>query len=258
MDMVGMVLGGLGRGSAVFDGLNARINLGQDLPSQTNGKEYTISCWVYVNDKIAQRETPLAAFWGGTVSNFLYLDGNTTVRRINIRALKAFATSTADSNMSVIFGGSTDIGENKWVHIMCSVDVTAPSKRHVYINDVLESGTWSKYENENMYLQQPTAGWQVATGRAGVDSVGSPMSLAELYFTGSYIDLSIVANRRKFITADGLPAKLGSNGSLPTGSAPWLYLSGRGNAFAKNRANSIYNDAIEVFGVLGKGGLPSL
>jgi prepilin-type processing-associated H-X9-DG protein len=258
MDMVGMILGGQGRGSAVFDGVNNRIDLGQDLPDQANGTQYTISFWVFVNDKVAQREAPLTAFWGSNGSNFLYLDGNTSVRQVNIRALRAFASSVSDSDMAIIFAGNSDIGANKWVHVMCSVDVTSPTKRHVYINDVLESGTWSRYENQDMYLQQPTSGWQIATGRAGVDSVGAPMSLAEMYFTGSYIDLSIEANRRKFITADGLPARLGSDGSLPTGTTPWLYLSGRGNAFAKNRADPIYDDVITVFGVLGKGGLPTL
>jgi hypothetical protein len=252
MDMVGMITGGLGRGSAVFDGVNTVINLGGDLPDQTNGKQYTFSTWVYVGDYSSNAVHPLALVFGGDVGYPLRLTGSGSTRTLQIRMLRFFSSIVA-----LQFDSSVNVGENTWLHIMCSVDMSNVARRHVYVNDVAYTGTWTTYNNEDLRLQQPNTGWIVGGDREP-PTPSAPMSLAEMYFTGSYIDLSIEANRRKFITADGLPARLSSDGSLPTGTTPWLYLSGRGNAFAKNRADPIYDDVITVFGVLGKGGLPTL
>jgi hypothetical protein len=64
-----------------------------------------------------------------------------------------------------------------------------------------------------------------------------------------FLDLSVVANRRKFISAAGKPVDLGATGSTPTGTAPTFFLrrapgdaaalfandrSGNGNNFTVN------------------------
>ncbi|WP_374374491.1 hypothetical protein [Dongia sp.] len=51
--------------------------------------------------------------------------------------------------------------------------------------------------------------------------------IAELWFDDSFIDFSILANRRKFMNDEGKPIDLGADGSLPTGNAPLIYLSVR-------------------------------
>jgi hypothetical protein len=52
-------------------------------------------------------------------------------------------------------------------------------------------------------------------------------SLGDIWFMpGLYIDLSIEANRRRFISAAGEPVYLGANGEGPTGAVPLVYLSG--------------------------------
>jgi hypothetical protein len=52
--------------------------------------------------------------------------------------------------------------------------------------------------------------------------------VAELYLnTKEFLDLSIEANRRKFISAAGKPADdLGASGEGPTGTNPTVFLSG--------------------------------
>ena len=51
--------------------------------------------------------------------------------------------------------------------------------------------------------------------------------MAELWYApGVYIDLSVVANQRKFRTAAGKPAYLGPTGAIPTGTDPLVYMSG--------------------------------
>eukprot|EP00951_Prasinocladus_malaysianus_P002741 scaffold19422_cov43-Prasinocladus_malaysianus.AAC.1 len=50
--------------------------------------------------------------------------------------------------------------------------------------------------------------------------------MAEFYATREFLDMSVEANRRKFVSASGAPVLLGVDGSLPTGNAPDIYLSG--------------------------------
>jgi hypothetical protein len=50
--------------------------------------------------------------------------------------------------------------------------------------------------------------------------------MAEVYATNEFLDLSIESNRRKFISASGTPVNLGTDGNIPTGTQPLIYLSG--------------------------------
>jgi hypothetical protein len=51
-------------------------------------------------------------------------------------------------------------------------------------------------------------------------------SIAEVYINyAEYIDITIEANRRKFIGANGKPVSLGDDGSIPTGTSPIVYFS---------------------------------
>ena len=50
------------------------------------------------------------------------------------------------------------------------------------------------------------------------------MGLSEIWFDTTFFDLSMSANRLKFIDVNGYPVNLGSDGSTPTGSQPILYL----------------------------------
>ena len=62
----------------------------------------------------------------------------------------------------------------------------------------------------------------------GASSVGGLLFdgvISELYFnTAEYLDFSIEANRRLFISADGYPVDLGLSGQKPTGTAPIVYM----------------------------------
>jgi hypothetical protein len=63
----------------------------------------------------------------------------------------------------------------------------------------------------------------------GTDTFNPPKLeyLADFWFDAgrtSLFDLSIVANRRKFIDPLGKPVDLGATGSIPTGSPPAFFL----------------------------------
>lgn len=54
----------------------------------------------------------------------------------------------------------------------------------------------------------------------------------------NFIDFSNVTNRRLFIDAGGNPVNLGTDGSLPTGSAPDIFLSGDTDTWHVNKGTS--------------------
>jgi hypothetical protein len=59
---------------------------------------------------------------------------------------------------------------------------------------------------------------------------------ADWYFApGQFLDLSIEANRLKFIDVGGKPVDLGANGETPTGTAPAVFFSGDATGFATNK-----------------------
>jgi hypothetical protein len=91
-------------------------------------------------------------------------------------------------------------------------------------------------------------------GYSSLDSwqVGSTTSVdvgfSELWFNvpGAFYDLTFAANVAAFTTGAltmtgdpcSIPVSLGPNGMGPTGSAPHIYLSGAGNAFATNKGTA--------------------
>ena len=72
-------------------------------------------------------------------------------------------------------------------------------------------------------------------GNTGLHGYMSALWLGQ---TASFVDLTVTANRRKFINADGTPAGLGSNGQTPFGTAPAIYQNiaagGAGTAWLSN------------------------
>jgi hypothetical protein len=50
-----------------------------------------------------------------------------------------------------------------------------------------------------------------------------------------FLDISVEANRRKFINAAGDPVDLGSDGSTPTSTAPIVYQNGDFTNFETNQ-----------------------
>ncbi len=94
-------------------------------------------------------------------------------------------------------------------------DVDVSTTISTLIDDTLDfSGQWHIFQNGS-------DGW---TG-----------STADVWIDDTYIDISVEANRRKFINASGNPVYLGADGSLPTGSAPDIFLSGNTEAWHINR-----------------------
>jgi hypothetical protein len=107
-----------------------------------------------------------------------------------------------------------------WVHVLASWNAGA-SDYQLYLDDVSDLASGSNPAGNINY----TAGTiRIGTGPGSTSDFNG--ALAEFWLsTTEQIDFSVTANRRKFIKADGSPAYLGPDGSLPTGNQPAIYIN---------------------------------
>jgi hypothetical protein len=107
-------------------------------------------------------------------------------------------------------------------HVLVSWNLLTTTA-HMWINDSEDLAASPTLENFNVnYTGFTTDGWSLGS-RASVKDFKTPVNVSELYFAQEFLDISIEANRRKFITAGLKPVDLGPTGALPTGTAPLCY-----------------------------------
>ncbi len=126
---------------------------------------------------------------------------------------------------------------DEWFNILVSVDFSGgEAVMQCYFNDVLyeadigfEDGTLPfnvDIFEETFYVQD----WKLPG-----DTQPSAQDMCDVWMAaGQFIDFSVEANRRKFITADGKRVDLGSTGLIPTGVAPTFFFTGGPDTFVNN------------------------
>ena len=136
-------------------------------------------------------------------------------------SLRIKATNTSGSTALLVSGNA--IADTDWHHVMFSFDMSDTAKRHIYIDDVSALNTITTYNDEVLDFTNPETEIGATTG----GTLRHNGALADVWIDfGTYIDLSVAANRRKFINASGNPVNHGTDGSGPTGTAPEIFLSG--------------------------------
>lgn len=110
-----------------------------------------------------------------------------------------------------------------WHHIMMAADAGAGTLQ-VYIDGVLVPG--SVYGFDSTVMDFTSAIWSIGGNpTTPYNTINDDM--AEVWFDfGTFVDLSVEANRLKFRQLDGYAADLGAKGQRVTGSAPDLYFTG--------------------------------
>lgn len=117
----------------------------------------------------------------------------------------------------------TWINDTDWHHLVFSFDLSDINKRHIYLDDVSDITAPDTYIDD--FIDATITEIAVGGGPTGLLKFSG--DLADLWIDfETYIDLSVEANRRKFISASGMPMYLGEDGSLPTGAAPDIFLTG--------------------------------
>lgn len=119
------------------------------------------------------------------------------------------AASTGILSMNTV---GTYVAGTTWRHVLMSWDLLAGAS-HLYINDVSDKSVATLTNDTINYAQ---GNWQAGAAWNGLQSYNGCM--AEVWFAeNQFLDFSVIANRRKFISAAGKPVRLGVNGETPLG-----------------------------------------
>jgi len=165
------------------------------------------------------------SFWALRDGSELYISTGSASGGINLILENDFRIQTINSaNTTIADIRATGVGiADQWQHILFSIDLSDPTKRHIYIDDVSALNTVVTYTDD--FINYTVGGHETlrlpATGSSSIESI------ADFWLTSdTYIDFSVETNRRKFIDASGAAVYLGANGEIPTGASPDIFLSG--------------------------------
>lgn len=196
-----------------FDGAADYLARGSDLTGSADGKEGMLSVWLRIDGDDGTARYIVAA---KDLYFICRLDDTNKFRFYGYNAAAALKLSIVTTTAYT--------ASSSWIHFSASWNLAA-SAGHIYINDSDDLAGGSTLTDDDIDYTRPD--WNLAalpTGSGLFNGV-----LAELYFAQEYLDFSVTANRRLFISADGYPVDLGANGEKPTGTAPIIYMRERAN-----------------------------
>jgi hypothetical protein len=197
--------------SAQFDGTNDFMTRGAGLNGAADGKLGILSAWIRLDGGDAADQTIFqgATTLGGTVSHV-------RLRRTSANKFEVVTLNAAGSTLFTLTSSSTFTSSATWLHVLSSWDCASTAT--LYVNDVSQAVVTPT----NDLIDYTLADWAVGAQASGGTKVNG--CIAEVYFQmGQYLDITLVSNRRKFYSPSGKPVFLGTDGSLPTGTAAISY-----------------------------------
>lgn len=206
-----------------FDGSNDYTSRNADHTGAADGKNGLISLWFKLNGG------------DGTLMVIYGNDGNDQeVRRNADNTISIVAASTGIGDDLLMVSNSTYTDDDSWHHLLCAYNVATGTKQ-LYIDGADDLAAGSTSSNDN--LDYTHANHLIGARSGGGNKFNGDLS--EVYINlAATMDISTAANRELFIRANR-PSNMGSDGSIPTGTAPICYFSARHGdaaaAFATNR-----------------------
>lgn len=198
--------------SADFDGTNDYMLRGADLSSVVDSKSGILSLWIRLDggDGVQQR----------LLGNSAIANAGFYVLRLSTNLFAVVGENAASTIILDLRTTATFVAGATWRHLLASWDLASAGASHLYINDVSDK---NELVFTNDTIDYTLGDFGVGAGTAGGAKTNG--CLAEVYFApGQYLNFADSSNRRKFITVEGYPANLGSDGATPTGTAPAVYL----------------------------------
>ncbi len=184
------------------------------------------------------------SFWfrldGGDGTNMRFIwPGGVVITRTSANKINALVANTSGSTMLSGTTVNTYTASSIWHSLCfsCNTNFSAGNKLFNLIIDgasdvasVSDGLAADKIGNNTFY----SSAVGIAIGNDGI-GVKYSGSLAESYVNAaSYIDFSNSANVQLFRSSLGQPVFLGYNGSIPTGSAPCIYINGASSSAGNN------------------------
>lgn len=202
------------------------------------------SCWFYsLSDSLNDTDAML---------NFNNSVGTLALNRVGLSngtptiGLFRVTNSTPPQNPVAVlnFASTTGITAETWHHLLISWDLTSGNTFaddvHMYLDDVsVKPGSATTF-TDGTEVEWGTDVFGDARIGIGDSVVTTPdFRLAAWYMNWTeYLDFSVESNRRKFYDADGNPAALGTDGSLPTGNQPLFYFDNPVASLLTNRGSA--------------------
>jgi hypothetical protein len=229
-----MLLTGAGRGAPPAYTANAVsmnsgfwMSKGSALTGVSDSKVGTLSFWYKPHAGTdAQTHRLLQA---DSAQNTILVDRLATSGTMRIILANAAGTTIAQFASTSAF-----LIANNWRHCLVSWNL-ATATFQMYVNDSADASTASPLTNDTIAYATHGNTWF-----SSVPGLEADADIADLWFdTGvvfaSGLDLSVTANRRKFISAVLAPVNLGTDGSTPGGIIPPIYAAGPAAGFTTNK-----------------------
>lgn len=192
-----------------YDGSNDYAGRGQALTGAVDSKVGLTSLWIRLDADGATQRIMAGAIGAADRFNVIHLSSN------KFRVFGTDAGGTIKLSMATVL---TYTSGATWLHVLFSWDL-ANDNKFIYINDVSDLAVTTFLDAAIDHTGDEFMVGALSDGSTKVNGC-----LSELWFGLEYLDLSVAANRRKFIDAAGKPVDLGADGSTPTGTQPLLYL----------------------------------
>lgn len=189
--------------------------------ASTDTDKVTASFWV-----MPAAETTQVLWQGSSVGRIQIMVNDDATPANGLVEIYFHGRNSSDNG--IISVGSNPISTNSWHHVLISLDA-ANNINHLYVDGVLsEQGEAIIPANGSIDFDTQH---NISTGGAYLNA-----SVADFWLdVGRYIDFSVEANRHKFRTPTGMPMYLGADGSLPTGTAPDIFLTGNTDTWHTNK-----------------------
>jgi len=206
-----------------LDGTNDFLTRGAGLTGAIDSQTGILSTWVRLD--------------GGDATAMNLLTDSASNQIIRRNGANNFSFDLTNGANFYTFRSTTAYtASGTWRHVLASWNTNFTSGNrlgHLYVNDVSDFTLGS--ESASAFLIDYTlADWGIGARPDGNGKLNG--CLSEFYFApGQFLDFSVQANRRKFISATGKPVDLGADGSLPTGTAPIIYLNNPAGTFGTNK-----------------------
>ncbi len=185
---------------------------GADLTGIALGKQGILSSWIRLDSPFATVGYIFASVLSGQ---------KVLLRRTTDDELVIVTRNAAGTNILTIQTASKFLNP-VWFHYVSSWSLGS-GRGDTFVDGVQDENPGKIITDDT--IQYPADDWVIgAQNLAGAQPfIGA---LADFYFTTEFLDLTVVANLRKFIDENGNPVFLGSSGERPTGSSPDIYLRG--------------------------------
>lgn len=211
-----------------FNGSSQYAARGAGLTGGADGSQGTISFWFRMDG-------------GDGATQHFFVDDGERLRIYRQSAGPIWVrwrdpTGSYDARMETVNSHNGGAG---WKHLLASWDLNYSDGNkltQLYINDARDRVA---YDGNPAFNVDYTRSNYFVGAEAGGSGGYLNGCIAELWFAPTRIDLSVEANRRKFISATGKLMDLGATGANPTGAQPIVYQSIRAggvvNDFLTNR-----------------------